>query len=53
MSEMQKKILASQESPTLCLVIAPTIRGHTIPDRVPTPLEIPMRILAYRGAMSK
>lgn len=31
---------------TLCLVSAPTMRGHTIPDRVPTPLEMPIRILA-------
>lgn len=42
-----------QELLTLFLVMAPTIRGHTMPDRVPTPLEMPMRILAYRGAMSK
>lgn len=38
---------------TLCLVIAPTISGHTIPESVPTPFEIPMSMLAYRGAMSK
>lgn len=31
---------------TLCLVKAPTIRGHTIPDSVPTPLEMPIRMLA-------
>lgn len=33
-------------SPTLFFVMAPTIRGQTIPDRVPTPLEIPIRMLA-------
>lgn len=38
---------------TLCFVIAPTMSGHTIPESVPTPLEIPMSMLAYRGAMSK
>lgn len=31
---------------TLCFVIAPTISGHTMPDKVPTPLEMPIRILA-------
>lgn len=38
---------------TLFFVIAPTIIGHTIPDKVPTPLEIPINMLAYLGAMSK
>lgn len=31
---------------TLCLVMAPTMMGHTMPDNVPTPLEMPMRMLA-------
>lgn len=31
---------------TLCLVIAPTMSGQTIPDRVPTPLEMPISMLA-------
>lgn len=31
---------------TLCLVMAPTMRGHTIPDNVPTPFEIPISMLA-------
>lgn len=38
---------------TLFFVIAPTIIGQTIPDKVPTPLEIPIKMLAYLGAMSK
>lgn len=38
---------------TLCLVMAPTMRGHTIPDNVPTPFEMPISMLAYRGAISK
>lgn len=38
---------------TLFFVIAPTIIGHTIPDNVPTPFEIPIKILAYLGAISK
>lgn len=38
--------LFDQEVLTLFLVMAPTIRGHTIPDRVPTPLEMPIRMLA-------
>lgn len=38
---------------TLFLVIAPTMRGQTIPERVPTPLEMPISMLAYLGAMSK
>ena len=38
---------------TLCFVIAPTMSGQTMPDNVPTPLEMPMRILAYRGAISR
>lgn len=33
-------------APTLCLVMAPTMMGHTMPDNVPTPLEMPMRMLA-------
>lgn len=33
--------------------MAPTIIGQTIPDSVPTPLEMPIKILAYLGAMSK
>ena len=44
---------ALESASTLCLVMAPTIRGHTIPESVPTPLEMPMRMLAYRGAMSR
>lgn len=31
---------------TLCFVMAPTMMGHTMPDNVPTPLEMPMRMLA-------
>ena len=27
--------------------------GHMMPASVPKPLETPIRILAYRGAMSK
>lgn len=38
--------LFEQDVLTLFLVMAPTIRGHTIPDRVPTPLEMPIRMLA-------
>lgn len=38
---------------TLFFVSAPTIKGHTIPDSVPTPLEMPIRMLAYRGAISR
>lgn len=38
---------------TLFFVIAPTIIGQTIPDKVPTPLEIPIKMLAYLGAISK
>lgn len=38
---------------TLFFVIAPTIIGQTIPDKVPTPLEMPIKMLAYLGAMSK
>lgn len=38
---------------TLFLVMAPTISGQTMPDSVPTPLDMPMRMLAYRGAMSR
>lgn len=33
--------------------MAPTMIGQTIPDSVPTPLEMPIKILAYLGAMSK
>ena len=38
---------------TLFFVIAPTIIGQTIPDNVPTPFEMPIKILAYLGAISK
>lgn len=47
------RVTNSETVLTLCFVMAPTISGQTIPDKVPTPLEIPMRILAYRGAMSR
>lgn len=35
-----------QKSLTLFFVIAPTMSGQTMPESVPTPLEIPMRMLA-------
>ena len=38
---------------TLFFVIAPTIIGQTIPDSVPTTFEMPIKILAYLGAISK
>lgn len=38
---------------TLFFVIAPTMIGQTIPDNVPTPFEMPIKILAYLGAISK
>lgn len=46
MSTLANKSPFDQEPLTLFLVMAPTIRGHTIPDRVPTPLEMPIRMLA-------
>jgi hypothetical protein len=35
------------------LVKNSTVTGHNIPANVPTPLDIPIRILAYRGAISR
>lgn len=39
--------------PTLCFVSISVTIGQNMPARVPTPLDIPISILAYRGAMSK
>lgn len=38
---------------TFFFVSFSTTIGHKSPDKVPTPFEMPMRIPAYRGAMSK
>lgn len=44
--EKSHRMLRTRMFLTLCLVIAPTMSGQTIPDRVPTPLEIPISMLA-------
>ena len=38
---------------TSFLVAISTKIGHRRPDSVPTPFEIPIKIPAYRGAMSR
>lgn len=38
---------------TLCFVSISVTMGQNIPANVPTAFDIPMRILAYLGAMSK
>lgn len=51
--QLNSRVFFTTQAFTLCFVMAPTISGQTIPDKVPTPLEMPMRMLAYRGAMSR